>query len=160
MMATIMTSIGVLIIICLAVYTGYLVVKSRSHEKQRFITARDQALQKREAAATARNNISILLRVIEQKQISLTEAAIRIMAFSLALPDIERDCLGYQAFDQLAKATSHIPILGKWKALSHAEQAGFESERQVLEIRHRPAIEEAVLSLQAALSPRSEPVER
>ncbi|MEH6559749.1 MAG: DUF2489 domain-containing protein [Oceanicoccus sp.] len=158
MMVTIMMSIGGLIVICLAVYAAYLVIKSRGYEKRRLIAEKNQTLRMEEAADTARRNISIMLRVIEQKQVSLTEAAIRIMAYRLALPDSERDSIGYQAFDQLAKATAHIPILGKWKTLSQEEQAGFESERKVLESSHRPAIEEAVLSLQTALSSESEPL--
>lgn len=147
-MVTIIASIGVLIIICLAVYAGYLLVEGRNYEKRRLLAVRDQTLQQQEAADTARKNISIMLRVIEQRQVSLTEAAIRIMAFSLALPDSERDSAGFPAFDQLAKATAHIPILEEWNSLSDAEQLGFDSEREVIESSHRVAIEKAVLSLQ------------
>jgi len=144
---------AVLIIMCLACYATYLVLQVRRQKKQREKAAHDWSLKRQESANNARENISIMLRVLEQKQVSLTEAAIRIMSLSLALPESEREGVGYQAFDQLAKATAHIPILTSWKSLSSAEQADFNREREVIENTHRSAIAEAVLSLQGSMQP-------
>ncbi len=139
--------IGCLIIALLAGYALYLwrIVWKQQRKEIESQQARNQV------AAGARENVTIMLRVLVQEQVSLTEAAIRIVAYSQALPAEERASSLYLAFDQLAKATAHIPILEQWQALSKPEQLRLEQERLAIEERHREAITTA--SNEALASP-------
>ena len=85
-------------------------------------------------------SIDILLRCLLQDQLSLTEAAIRVsgLAKSLKLSEIERQF--YIPFDELAMATSHIPILADWGRLSSKEQKRFNSEREIIETEYKDKI--------------------
>ncbi|MDG1292635.1 MAG: DUF2489 domain-containing protein [Pseudomonadales bacterium] len=85
-------------------------------------------------------SIDILLRCLLQDQLSLTEAAIRVsgLAKSLKLSEIEQQF--YIPFDELAMATSHIPILADWGRLSSKEQKRFNSERETIEGEYKDKI--------------------
>ena len=75
-----------------------------------------------------------------QDQLSLTEAAIRVsgLAKSLKLSEIEQQF--YIPFDELAMATSHIPILADWGRLSSKEQKRFNRERETIEGEYKDKI--------------------
>ena len=85
-------------------------------------------------------SIDILLRCLLQDQLSLTEAAIRVsgLAKTLKLSEIEQQF--YIPFDELAMATSHIPILADWSRLSSKEQKRFNSEREIIEGEYKDKI--------------------
>ncbi len=109
------------------------------------------AQQRHQAEETARSNITAMLRVVKQDQVSLTEAAIRIMSFRQALPIEQQDQTFFKPFEALALATAHIPILDNWKALAPLQQTSFNDERTVLEQGHQADIQaaaEAYLSSQ------------
>ncbi|MBT5923038.1 MAG: DUF2489 domain-containing protein [Cellvibrionales bacterium] len=92
-------------------------------------------------------SIHILISCLLQDQVSLTEAAIRIsgLAKSLKLSDIEQQF--YIAFDNLAMATSHIPILEAWGKLSTKEQKRFNDERGTIEGEHKDKVLDAAKRL-------------
>jgi hypothetical protein len=146
--------LGIVIIAVLTAYAFFLWLKVWQQQRKDASTLHTQTLNQQRAMDSARENINIMLRVVIQEQVSLTEAAIRIMAYCRALPAEERDSNCYQPFDQLARATAHIPILDRWQALSRQEQNKLDHERQQLEEDHRVAIinasHAALQSLQAA----------
>ena len=108
-------------------------------------------MQQQRSADSAKSNIIILLRVIEQGQISLTEAAIRVSAYRMALNEPLAELSVFSVFEQLAHDTAHIPILDRWQALNRAEQNEFDRQRAVLEQRHSQAINNAAKQLLIAL---------
>jgi hypothetical protein len=137
--------LGIVIIGVLTAYALFLWLKVWQQHRKVANTLHTQTLNQQRATESARENITIMLRVVVQEQVSLTEAAIRIMAYCRALPVEERDSYLYQPFDQLARATAHIPILDRWQALSRQEQNKLDNERQQLEEDHREAIINASL---------------
>jgi hypothetical protein len=146
--------LGIVISTLLTAYALFLWLKIWRQQRKVANTLHTQTLNQQRATESARQNITIMLRVVVQEQVSLTEAAIRIMAYCRALPAEERDSSLYQPFDQLARATAHIPILDRWQALPPKEQIKLDHERQKLEEDHREDIinasHAALKSLRAA----------
>ncbi|MFA7554183.1 MAG: DUF2489 domain-containing protein [Spongiibacteraceae bacterium] len=125
--------IGSLIIVGLCVYAiqqWRLVFKQQKQRKHEAIQVEES---RAEAAAQAFDNIFVVLKAIDQGQVSLTEAAIRIMAYRLALRPDQQQWVLFGPFDGLAMATAHIPILDGWKALERTQQEQLEQERIALE---------------------------
>lgn len=150
--------LGIVIIALLAGYALSLWLKVWHQQRERANSLQAQKLNQQGAAQGARDNIIIMLRVALQQQASLTEVAIRIMAYCRALPAEESGSIHYQPFDQLARKTAHIPILDKWQALSRQAQNKFDDERQTLEEDHREAIMKASQSLLESLQLSSDSI--
>jgi len=92
-------------------------------------------LRKHSESSSAKNreknldSIVFIAQALLQNQVTPTEASIRIsvLAESLTLGDADKEALS--AFYQLASATSHIPILDDWQALSKQEKRDYDKER-------------------------------
>ena len=97
---------GIVSIALLAGYALFLWLKVWRQQSERANHLKTQTLNQQRAAISARDNINIMLRVVLQEQVSLTEAAIQILAYCRALPANESDSILYQPFDQLARATA------------------------------------------------------
>ena len=92
-------------------------------------------------------SIDILVRCLLQDQLSLTEAAIRVSGLAKVLKLTEVEQQFYIPFDNLAMATSHIPILADWGKLSAKEQKRFNDEREIIEGEHKDKVLEAAKRL-------------
>lgn len=151
MIDTIFIALAGVIIIGLAGYAALL--WRRVYQQKRVRDQQIREIHEREIQAekTARENIDRLLLMLDQRQVSITEIAIRLSSYLNALPEGEQNSDGYKPFVQLAKAASHIPILDAWKKLSDAEQAVFEQQRHELEQRFEGDIFKAAQQLRAAL---------
>ncbi len=138
--------IAALIILPLAAYAGYLLSKlakqqRRDREQAKMLAEKEQAGQQQ-----ARQSIQIMLRALAANQMSMTEAAIRIVAIGRRLPEDEQD-RHYQPFRNLAEATAHIPILDAWKALPTEDRADFDRQREQIEAAHAATIDLATQTL-------------
>jgi len=140
MLTIVLASLAIAIVIVLASYAGLQVWRLRHHRQQLSAEQATQRVQQQRSAESAKKNIIILLRVIEQGQISLTEAAIRISAYRMALAEPFAELPAFSVFEQLANETAHIPILDRWQALSRSEQSEYDRQRTVIEQRHSPSI--------------------
>lgn len=129
MWISVLLVVAVTIVVLLASYAIYVwwLVFRQQKLQQQLTFENDQ--RKMISAATAKENIRILIEVLQQQQLSLTEAAIRIMAYSQALSEQEQQHAFFKPFQALALATAHIPILDSWQALSAEQQRHFDSER-------------------------------
>ena len=132
------------IVVALAAYALSLCIKL-FRLKRRVSEKRQAQIKEQESVAKKKNieaqeSIDILLRCLLQDQLSLTEAAIRIsgLAKTLKLSEVEQQF--YIPFDELAMATSHIPILADWGRLSSKEQKRFNSEREIIESKYKDKI--------------------
>lgn len=132
------------IVVVLAAYALSLCIKL-FRLKRRVLEQRKAQSEAQKKVADKKNietqeSIDILLRCLLQDQLSLTEAAIRVsgLAKSLKLSEIEQQF--YIPFDELAMATSHIPILADWGRLSSKEQKRFNSEREIIEGEYKDKI--------------------
>ena len=110
--------------------------------------------QRRESRREHQESIAVLIRCLSQGQVSLTEASIRISGLVKVLDLNDDERKQYQAFDDLAFATSHIPILADWKRLSSKEQYKFTLERETIESQFEKRIQDAVIAVDQMLSQR------
>jgi Protein of unknown function (DUF2489) len=86
-------------------------------------------------------SIQLLARGLDNNELSLTEASIRIAGLLDLLGADEKIKTEFSAFYQLKEKTQHIPYLDAWKNLSPAEQNKFDLER----IQHEAAYQDFVL---------------
>ena len=132
------------IVVVLAAYALSLCIKlfrlKRRVSEKRQAQIKEQKSVVKKKNIEAQESIDILLRCLLQDQLSLTEAAIRIsgLAKTLKLSEVEQQF--YLPFDELAMATSHIPILADWGRLSSKEQKRFNSEREIIESKYKDKI--------------------
>ena len=125
--------IGVLIILVLAIiaarlqYKVYRQKKERKEKLKSLEAANQQAL--REQREWLNKSIQILAQAVQNDELTLTEASIRIAGLldALAVPIAIKE--EFSAFYQLREKTAHIPYLTAWKRLSKAEQKAFDIER-------------------------------
>lgn len=143
MLITVLLTVGSTIILALAAYAIYVVRIVYIQRKTNIKRKLDDANSKINAAKKARKDIAIILRVLTQGQMSLTEASIRVMTLQLALPIDEQHAENLSALNNLAQATSHIPILDQWSVLSREQQDKYDEERQRLETLYQKEIMDA-----------------
>ena len=110
--------------------------------------------QRSESRREHQESIAVLIRCLSQKQVSVTEASIRISGLAKMLDLDEDERKQYQAFDDLAFATSHIPILADWKRLSSKERYKFTLERETIESQFEARIQHAVIAVDQMLNQR------
>ncbi len=113
-----------------AAYYQMLLLKKGRLERQNEETLRSELAQRQEKNI---KSVVILSRAVIEKQVTLTEACIRINALIQTLGLDAKVVEELSVFRQLAEATAHIPILERWKALSRKEKQKFERERESLE---------------------------
>ena len=125
--------------------------------QQKKIARQTQAVlkqQRSESRLEHQESIAVLIRCLSQGQVSLTEASIRISGLVKVLDLNDDERKQYQAFDDLAFATSHIPILADWKRLSSKEQYKFTLERETIESQFEKRIQDAVIAVDQMLNQR------
>lgn len=144
---TLLLILGVLIIVALAGYAIYLQKQLHQRKLAREEQAHQLATDLEERREHYKKSIHILAAALEADQMTLTEGAIRIsmLASQLDLEETERE--RYQVFFQLTQATSHIPILEDWKALSTRDKLRFDREREEIEEKYREFVVEAARQL-------------
>lgn len=120
---------AVVIVLVLAGYALHL------HRKlQRLDAEREEARlafeqQLKDKAAEARKSIIILAKGLVAEELSITEACLRISWLLTQIDAEARESEAYSVFFQVADATSHIPILEAWKALTREQRKAFDLER-------------------------------
>ncbi|SMF29551.1 Protein of unknown function [Alteromonadaceae bacterium Bs31] len=126
---TIILVLAVLFIAVLSLVAIYLHWQLYQQKKER--DNAKLALDQRQRELRKRNfeSIEFIARAFLQEQLSATEASIRISVLSESLSLSKELAEPLSAFKQLAAATSHIPILDKWKALDKKQKREFEQQR-------------------------------
>jgi hypothetical protein len=136
---------GLIIIATLSVIAFRLVLKVNRQTKIRREQLMQQEMANQESQRTHREwlnkSIQILAQGLDNNELSLTEACIRISGLLDILGVDEKIKTEFSAFYQLKEKTQHIPYLDVWKALSPAEQNKFDLER----IQHEAAYQDYVL---------------
>lgn len=140
-------SLAVLVVVALAGYALYLHLKLRAKKIERQHQQQQLETELAERRKNYRDSIRVICSAILQDQVSLTEASIRISMMATQLRLSEQEKQHYQVFFQLTDATSHIPILEDWKALSKKEQFRLDAEREALEANFRDFIEDTARGL-------------
>ena len=122
------------IVLCVQLWKVKRVEAVKAVEEQQWVDNQKKETQE---------SIDILVRCLLQDQLSLTEAAIRVSSLAKVLKLTEVEQQFYIPFDNLAMATSHIPILADWGKLSAKEQKRFNDEREIIEGEHKDKVLEA-----------------
>ncbi len=135
--------IGSVIIVILALYAAHLWRQANTRQQQNQLESEKISTNETQAAEVALKNINMVLKAVAQEQISLTEAAIRIMAYRLTLPEEQQQLAIFIPFNELALATAHIPILDDWKALEKSHRDKLDLEKTELENSFKQEILEA-----------------
>ena len=127
-----------------AAYLGYRLYQQRAAKEQ---ADTQLALELEAKEADARQSVRIIARALVQKDLTETEAAMRIAWLSqqIKLSDIEAQQVS--VFQQLAQATSHLPILDDWKALSKSDKRRLNRERESIESNYREFIQLSAVEL-------------
>jgi hypothetical protein len=95
----------------------------------------------------ARQAIQVIARALLQNDLSDTEAAMRISFLSQQVAATSEEIESFSIFQQLAEATSHIPILEDWIALERTEKRRLNVERENIEAGFREFIRSSATEL-------------
>ena len=139
--------IALVVVAALALYAAMLWSRVWRESRQRARESAEADRDRQQRHGELRASIAVLARAQLQGQVSRTEAAIRIATLARGLQPSDAELTLYQPFSELAVATSHIPVLDAWKALSTKDKDRFDSEREGLEAVHASALDEAARGL-------------
>lgn len=127
-----------------AAYLGYRLYQQRAAKKQA-VTQLARELEAKEA--DARQSVRIIARALVQKDLTETEAAMRIAWLCQQITLSDTEARQVSVFQQLAQATSHLPILDDWKALSKSDKRRLNRERESIESNYREFIQLSAVEL-------------
>ncbi|GAA5316640.1 MAG: hypothetical protein AseanaTS_18440 [Candidatus Pelagadaptatus aseana] len=94
-----------------------------------------------------KKSIRIIAQGVVEDQLTLTEGAIRLSALLGSMEAGESHKEEFKAVFLLAEATSHIPVLDEWKALSTKKKMAYDSERVNIESDHKEFVLDAAQRL-------------
>ncbi len=130
---TITLSAATVILLALAAYSIYLAMQLRRQKQQQKAIADSLNEGRATRDEDARQSIQIIARALVQKDLTETEAAMRIGFLSQQVIATTAETELFSVFKQLAEATSHIPILDDWVNLERSEKRRFTIERERIE---------------------------
>jgi len=146
-LSSLMLVAGGLLLIALSIYAGYLGYKLRQQRLEAEQAKQQLAEEMVAKESDARQSVQIIARALVQKDLSETEAAMRIAWLSQQIKLSEDEAQHVSVFQQLAVATSHIPILDDWAALSKSEKRRLDAERESIELNFREFIQISAVDL-------------
>lgn len=127
-MPNILLFLGLLVIVLLGATAGYL--HWRLYQQNRRQRALEQQYQTELLAGRKEinNSIQIICRALLAEQVEYAEASVRISRLldQLSVEGDERvDCV---AFDKMAAAIQHIPMLDEWRALDKKQKREYQQQ--------------------------------
>jgi len=131
--------VGGVITTLLVIYSAVLVFKLKQKAKLRSQPVEFQP--KSQSQLDAQHSVRVIAQALLQNDLTATEAAMRIGFLAQQYSPTKDQAISVQAFQSLAKDTSHLPILDAWKALSVRDKKRIEKERLSIENSHSEAIE-------------------
>jgi len=143
----IIVGVAALALLTLSIYAAYLALQLRVQRQQRDASELELAERLKGKEIEARQSVQIIARALVQKDLSETEAAMRIAWLSQQISLSADEATHFSVFQQLAEATAHIPILDDWSALSKMEKLRLDVEREDIEVRYREAIQASAVQL-------------
>lgn len=145
----ILVGVAIVIVLVLSVIAVNLQLKVRAQEKERAAAEQEQKQKLNERREYARKSIKILAQAMVEEQLTLTETSMRIAAMVQIFPLTEEQLAAHRCFIELAKDTSHIPILEEWKKLPKSKKRELNGEREKHEQKYKDFIMEACQSISA-----------
>jgi hypothetical protein len=129
-------TIGGIIVLLLTGYALYLGLQLKRQKSRRNKAEEELRIEFEYNDKEARQSVQIIAKALIQKDISETEAAMRIGFLSQKITANHDEKNLFSVFQQLAEATSHIPILDDWKALEKSEKNRLTQERTAIESKY------------------------
>ena len=129
-------TIGGIIVLLLTGYALYLGLQLKRQKSRRNKAEEELRIEFEYNDKEARQSVQIIAKALIQKDISETEAAMRIGFLSQKITANHYEKNLFSVFQQLAEATSHIPILDDWKALEKCEKNRLTQERTAIESKY------------------------
>lgn len=137
--------VAVLIVAILGAIAGRLVYRVYRLQKSNAEKLRQQQLANelamKEQRERTNKSIQIIALAVQQDELSLTEACMRIAGLLDNLDVDEAIKQEFSAFYQLRDLTQHIPILAEWQKLERKAQNDFDVER----LRHEATYNDFVM---------------
>ncbi|MGB2040800.1 MAG: DUF2489 domain-containing protein [Porticoccaceae bacterium] len=130
---TVATVAASVVVAVLAAYAGWLVLQLRRQAAQANQAQVQLEAELEKKNLEARQSIQIIARALLQKDLSDTEAAMRIAYLSQQINSSDSETEQFSVFVQLAEATAHIPILDDWQMLEKSEKRRLNRERAEIE---------------------------
>lgn len=122
-----------LVMLALFIYATFLALKLYRQNRKQLADVKTLNRERMEQDRDARQSIQIIARALVQKDLTQTEAAMRIGFLSQKVIASEQESELLSVFLQLAEATSHIPILDDWVMLERSEKRRLTMERESIE---------------------------
>ena len=135
------------LLVALAAYALFLWQKLRARQAE-IDSAKEQLTAELQAKnLDARQSIQIIAQALLQKDLTDTEAAMRIAFLSQQVTANESELEQFSAFQQLAEATAYIPILDDWAMLEKSEKRRLNQERTTIEAKYSEFIQASAKQL-------------
>ena len=135
----------ILVLSAIAIHLQLKLRKQKAKQQAQLEELERVAIEQRERL---NKSIQIIALGLQDDQMTLTEASIRIKVLLDGLGVDESVRQEYVAFYELAKATDHIPILEEWKALSLKKRLAFDKERVAQEEKFKDFVLDAAKRIQ------------
>ena len=139
--------LGAILVITLAIYAAYLASQLVKKKRQERELDKNLNSDRLEGEKDARQSIQIISRALLQKDLSETEAAMRIAFLAQKLTPSADEATALLIFQQLAEATAHIPILEDWNALERTEKHRLTAEREGIESKYSEFVQDSAAKL-------------
>jgi hypothetical protein len=135
------------LLVALAAYALFLWQKLRARQAE-IDSAKEQLTAELQAKnLDARQSIQIIAQALLQKDLTDTEAAMRIAFLSQQVTASESELEQFSVFQQLAEATAYIPILDDWAMLEKSEKRRLNQERTTIEAKYSEFIQASAKQL-------------
>ena len=134
-------TIGGVIVVLLTAYALYLGLQLKRQKSRRDKAEEELRIELKSNDKEARQSVQIIAKALIQRDVSETEAAMRIGFLSQKILANPEEQTLFSVFQQLAEATSHIPILDDWKALERSEKNRLTQERAAIESKYSDFIQ-------------------
>lgn len=118
------------ILLILAAYYQWQVYVLGKKTKAKLAELDDLAAQNR---AQVNQSIQIICRALIERQVECTEAGLRVSELLNQLGVAEHDRTEFVAFDKIAEAIRHIPILERWRSLTKEQRLEYREHLNKVE---------------------------
>ena len=142
-----MLLLAAVVLVSVGGYAGYLALQLYWRRQRLEKGKQELENQLKVKEAEARQSVQIIARALVQKDLSETEAAMRISWLSQQIVLSADEAQHFSVFQQLSVATAHIPILDDWAALGKAEKRRLTTEREGIEVSYREFIQASSAAL-------------
>ena len=142
-----MLLLAAVVLVSVGGYAGYLALQLYRRRQRLEKGKQELENQLKVKEAEARQSVQIIARALVQRDLSETEAAMRISWLSQQIILSADEAQHFSVFQQLSVATAHIPILDDWAALGKAEKRRLTTEREAIEVSYRDFVRASAVEL-------------